>query len=343
MSSDFGLCKYLHRPHIQIGNSNEKLEMAALRLGMIGAGKFAARHLEVLDKTDPDAVVVGHLSGHVENAEAAARRFGGAAYGDLGTFLGEARPDAVILTVPPDAHGAYEEALIAARIPFLVEKPVGLDFAMIEHLANAIDKAGLTVAVGFNWRASDHMPALRAALAMHAPRMVMGHWHGGIPASPWWRIKARSGGQFVEQAIHIVDLAITLLGDAKLVGALDNHAPLPNYPDGDIAGAAAALVQFRNDVPGVFTTTCLLPEMGGADLTIICDNARIVVTQRGFTLETPKGTTTTASEPLNAYLRQDKAFFAAIRGNGSNIYCSYTEALPAHRICLGLSRSTIAP
>jgi hypothetical protein len=83
--------------------------------------------------------------------------------------------------------------------------------------------------------------------------------------------------------------------------------------------------------------------MGGADLTIICDNARIVVTQRGFTLETPEGTTTTASEPLNAYLRQDKAFFAAVRGNTAGLYCSYAEALPSHRICLGLSRSTIAP
>jgi predicted dehydrogenase len=193
--------------------------MAALRLGMIGAGKFAARHLEILDKADPEAFVVGHLSGHVESAEAAATRFGGTAYSDLGTFLGEARPDAVILTVPPDAHGPYEEVLIAARIPFLVEKPVGLDFAVIEHTANAIEKAGLTVAVGFNWRASDHMPALRKALATHVPRMVMGRWHGGIPASPWWRIKARSGGQFVEQAIHIVDLAIALLGDA------DSSAP----------------------------------------------------------------------------------------------------------------------
>jgi predicted dehydrogenase len=316
--------------------------MDKLRVGMIGAGKFAARHLEILDQADADAVVVGHLSGHVASAEAAAGRFGGAAYGDLDAFLAEARPDAVIVTVPPDAHGAYEEALIAARIPFLVEKPVGLDIGMIEHLAEKIDKAGLPVAVGFNWRASDHMPALRQALLLHPPRMVMGRWHGGVPPSPWWRIEARSGGQFAEQAIHVVDLAVALLGDGELVGAVGNRAPLPDYPDGDIAGAAGALVQFGNGVAGVFTTTCLLPEMGGSDLTIICDHARITVTQRGFTLETPQGTTTTPSEPPNAYLRQDRAFFAAVRGDGSGLCCSYAEALPSHRISLGIRDATQA-
>jgi predicted dehydrogenase len=312
----------------------------ALRLGMIGAGKFAARHLEILNEADPGAVVVGYLSGHVASAEAAAQQFGGTAYGDLDTFLAEARPDAVILTVPPDAHGAYEEALIVARIPFLVEKPVGLDIGMIEHLAGRIDKAGLTAAVGFNWRASDHMPALREALGVHTPRMVMGRWHGGVPPSPWWRIEAKSGGQFAEQAIHVVDLAVALLGEGELVGAVGNRSPLPDYPDGDIAGAAAALVQFQSGVAGVFTTTCLLPEMGGSDLTIICDNARIVVTQRGFTLETPEGTTTTASEPPNAYLRQDRAFFTAVRGDGAGLCCSYAEALPSHRIALGIRDAT---
>ena len=82
----------------------------------------------------------------------------------------------------------------------------------------------------------------------------------------------RSGshpGQFVEQAIHIVDLAITLLGDAKLVGALDNHAPLPNYPDGYIAGAAAALVQFRNDVPGALMAVPAAPPASVAGQTVL--------------------------------------------------------------------------
>ncbi|HEY4201258.1 MAG TPA: Gfo/Idh/MocA family oxidoreductase [Devosiaceae bacterium] len=315
--------------------------MAQLRLGMIGTGKFAARHLGLLAETDPDVTVVAHLGRHADNATAAAARFGGKAYADLDSFISEGRPDAVIMTVPPAAHGATELALAKARIPFLVEKPVGLDLTTIGTIAEAIDRAGMPVAIGFNWRAADFLPALREELLLHTPRMLMGRWHGGTPDTPWWRMEALSGGQFVEQAIHIVDLARALVGDAELLGATGSRAPLPDYADGDVSGAGAALVRFRTGAPGVFTATCLLPNMGGADLTLIADKAQIVVRQHGFTVEAD-GETIEHKAEESAYVRQNRAFFAAVRsGNATGLFCTYADGLGTHALCLGI-RDAIA-
>ena len=45
--------------------------------------------------------------------------------------------------------------------------------------------------------------------------MIVGEYHVGTPAARWWRRRAESGGQFVEQACHLVDLARVLAGEAR--------------------------------------------------------------------------------------------------------------------------------
>jgi predicted dehydrogenase len=235
----------------------------------------------------------------------------------------------------------YEMALVEARVPFLVEKPIGLDRQVILAVAEAVDRAAMPVAVGFNWRASDFLPALRELLRAHPPRMVIGRYHGGTPQTGWWRQQARSGGQFVEQACHVVDLARCLVGEAGLLAAAGSNAPLPDYPGADVAGAGAALLRFAGGQPGVFTATCLQPEIGGADLTLICDKLRVVVGQKGYSVRRPE-IEDTVTAGADAYARQDLAFTAAVRsGDASGLFCDYAGAVGTAMLCLDI-RDAIA-
>ena len=88
-----------------------------MRLGVVGAGGIAARHLAALEEDGSGGVsVVAHLARGPERAAAAAVRFGGTAYTDIDAFIAEGRPDAVLVTLPPAEHGAVERPLIAAVI-----------------------------------------------------------------------------------------------------------------------------------------------------------------------------------------------------------------------------------
>ncbi|MDM4777925.1 Gfo/Idh/MocA family oxidoreductase, partial [Micromonospora sp. b486] len=54
-----------------------------------------------------------------------------------------AGPDAVYVCVPPFAHGPVEEAVVAARVPMFVEKPVALDLETAERIAALVQQRGL--------------------------------------------------------------------------------------------------------------------------------------------------------------------------------------------------------
>ena len=305
-----------------------------VRLGVIGAGGIAVRHLAVVPEADAAVSVVAHLSRRPERAALAARQFGGAAYTDIGSFLKHGKPDAVLITVPPAEHGAIEEALVAARIPFLVEKPIGLDD---ETPSRIRDRASpdLVVAVGYNWRALDTLDDVRLLLAQSPARMVVARFHVGTPAAPWWRFEAGSGGQMLEQACHLIDLARHLLGEATLLGAAGSFGPLPQFADGDIAGASAALLNFAG-VPGVVTATSLLPGGPGAELRLICLGREIVITLAGVDI-VEGGETRRIESRSSSYLRQNRRFFAAVRNaRPDDLYCTYADALPTHRLCLAI-------
>jgi predicted dehydrogenase len=165
--------------------------------------------------------------------------------------------------------------------------------------------------------------------------MVLGRYHGGTPDTPWWRVAALSGGQFVEQACHIVDLARMLVGEAELIGACASPAPLPDWPDADVAGASAALVTFRSGAPGLFSATCLLPGQGGADLRLICDHAELVLEQTGFSYRRGHETQSVAVAE-DPYVAQDRAFFAAVRAGQGRLGCSYAEGVGTLQLCLAI-------
>ena len=310
--------------------------MARLRLGVVGTGAIAARHLRAIADDAMEVVVVAHLGRNPARTEAAATAWGGAAFVDLDRFLAEGRPDAVLITVPRRSTVAIERALIEARIPFLVEKPIALDLATAEDIAARVDAAGLVAAAGFQWRAMDTIDLVRSLVAERPVRMALGKFHIGTPPSPWWRREAESGGQMLEQACHLVDIARLLCGEAELVGAVGSFAPLPQYPDGDVAGASAALLRFASGAPGVITATCILPGSSRVEMRLIADELEIVVDLRGIDV-IRNGVATRHELHSVAYARQDRAFFDAVRaGNPRQVFCTYADALQTHRLCLAI-------
>ena len=75
------------------------------------------------------------------------------------------------------------------------------------------DGAGLVTAVGYHWRYLDTVDEARRLLRDNPAHLMSGYWLDQTPPPEWWRREDRSGGQMVEQATHVIDLARFLAGD----------------------------------------------------------------------------------------------------------------------------------
>ena len=149
---------------------------------------------------------------------------GAVAYDDPERMLDEQRPDVVYVAVPPSASVAICLAVVARGIPFLVEKPLAAtDATGPARVAAAITDRGLVVAVGYHLRSLETLPEVRARLAANPARLVTARWNDGTPAPAWWRREVDGGGQVIEQATHLYDLARLLVGEAEVVGAASLH------------------------------------------------------------------------------------------------------------------------
>lgn len=310
-----------------------------MKIAFVGTGQIAQRHLAGL-VTLPEVEIVGHTSPTPAHVKAAVARWGGRGYPNLDTMIDHETIDAVWVTVPPDQHGAIEHRLLEMGIPFLVEKPLALDRQTADGIEQTIRRQNAVVAVGYHWRALDTIPAVRKALADHPVCLVVGTWHGSMPTTPWWRRQGRSGGQVVEQATHLFDLARLLAGEARVVSSTAVRHDRPRFPDADIADVNTALLQF-DGFPGIFSITCLLSEYSDVRLQIICEGLVITVTQAQVTYDYGYERHEFKTR-ANAYLNQNRAFLEAVRQRDpSLVFCTYADALKTHHLCRDVVESVV--
>jgi myo-inositol 2-dehydrogenase/D-chiro-inositol 1-dehydrogenase len=301
-----------------------------VRVAIIGAGGIAWRHLAVL-AAEPDVEIAAHLARSPESAQRSAARWGGRAYTDLAAMLARDSIEAAWITVPPDAHGELELALIEREIPIFVEKPLSADRSTAERIAEAVGERGLVTAVGYQWRAMDTIPRLREVLAGRPPRMVLGAWHGTLPEPSWWRRRARSGGQMVEQATHLFDLARLLVGEARVVAAGAGAFERGDAEGCDVASVSSASLLYDSGALGSFTATSLLGRTAEVGLRLICEGLQVEVNREGVVYDDgrERREVRLASDP---FVSIDRAFLRAARaGEPGLVHSSYQDALLTHR------------
>lgn len=311
-----------------------------MKIAFVGTGGIAQAHLRAL-ASEPNIEVVGHVSRSAERAQAVAQVWGGSGYTSLGELLAATPVDAVWLTTPPHVHGKLELTLIEHRIPFFVEKPLAADRKTPEEIAAALQERPLVTAVGYNWRAMDTLAGVRDAIATNPPSLVVGAWHDTTPPPLWWQRQSLSGGQMVEQATHLIDLARYFVGEAAVRGAVASHRARAAYPELDVDTVSAALLSFDSGTQGVFSATCLLHEPCDVSLRFICDGLNITLTRDAALYESATGRREV--KRTNDSLRSENlAFLEAVRTkDGSHVFSSYADALYTHRLCFDILEASL--
>jgi myo-inositol 2-dehydrogenase / D-chiro-inositol 1-dehydrogenase len=305
----------------------------------VGSGFIAGRHLGAL-ATMPEVDVVAVADPVVERAAVAADRLGARSYDDGLALLAAEDLDAVWLCVPPFAHGPLEQAALARQLPFFVEKPLAVDLAAAQAVADAVRAQDLPTAVGYHWRYLDVVQKSRALLDGRPPQLVLGQWLDATPGAPWWSRRDRSGGQLVEQTTHLFDLARLLCGEVESVCAAEATLQRDKWPDADVPTSSTVLMRFRSGAIGSISSSCLLPDRHRVNLRLVTPGRVLELRERSLTDHELRvddaALTRSDQDPIAA---EDRAFVDALMGHGDDVRTPYAEALRTHVLVCAADRS----
>jgi predicted dehydrogenase len=188
--------------------------MSEPRICVVGAGNLSSRRIYPYI-AQAGGRLVGSCDRVRERSEAIARRFGGAAYDDMEAMLDAEQPDAVIICIGPREHAELASAVLRRKIPVYTEKPPALTAGDALFVARAAKDAGVPCTTAFKKRYATAYTRAKEWLAQYSERdwlaLAIDY------ASAHYRNETAAGSFLLDFAIHIIDLAGYLFGDASEV------------------------------------------------------------------------------------------------------------------------------
>lgn len=254
--------------------------------------------------------------------------------------------------VPPDQHGEIEIEAIKRGIHMMIDKPIATEVAIADKICNLATQFNIIISVGFQDRYLDLIDPLREMLAGREIGLINGAWVGGIPGVYWWRRRSTSGGQVVEQNIHLYDMIRYLIGEPVSVYTASGkgivkpfQANLPGY---DVEDYSATTITFRNgSVANIFTGDYM--QRGGGmkcGLTFYAKDATIDYVLRNkvvFTSADPETGERIEKEvktELDQGMALDRVFIDAVKsGDMSKIRSPYEDAIKSLKFTIATNTS----
>jgi UDP-N-acetyl-2-amino-2-deoxyglucuronate dehydrogenase len=231
-----------------------------IRFGLLGCGRIARRHSELLGGGHIDRASLVAVCDPVRpRADAIALRFGVPASYDISDFLVRKDIDAVAVLTPSGMHPAHVIACARAGKHVVVEKPMALRLGDADDMIRACDEAGVKLFIVKQNRFN--VPVVRAREALEAGRfgrLILGtvrvRWRRDqayYDQDAWRGTWAYDGGVLTNQASHHIDMLEWFFGDVVSVHARATTA-LAKIETED---TAVATLKFRNGALGIIEAT----------------------------------------------------------------------------------------
>ena len=191
---------------------------------------------------------------------------GGTEAGSVEEIAGDDSVDFAIVTTPPNARAGIVDVLSRAGKPILMEKPVERTFAAATSLVEVCEARGVPLGIMLQHRARPVAADLRGVMER------LGALQAVEVNVPWWRPQAYydepgrgsyerdGGGVLISQAIHTLDLMLTLTGPVRAVTAM---CATTGFHDMEAEDFVVAGLEFAQGAVGqLFATTASFPGTG---------------------------------------------------------------------------------
>lgn len=205
----------------------------SIGVGFVGTG-FARRVQIPAFQACENARIVSIASGSLENAKAAADESGAEHFTDNWRETVERSDvDFVCITTPPNLHREMAEAALAAGKHVLAEKPMAMNVAEADAMADAAKRSGKLALIDHELR---FLPGRQTAKAMlhsgaigtirHAKYTFKAPHRGDNTQKwDWWSSKEAGGGALGAIGSHVIDSFLWFLqtGIASVEAQLQTH------------------------------------------------------------------------------------------------------------------------
>jgi predicted dehydrogenase len=181
--------------------------------------------------TDPDARVV----------ESVSRDLGAKGFTDYREMINSVRPELVFAFGRHCDMPDIANALIDEKVPFIIEKPGGLNSAQVSAFRDRAKAKNVYAGCGFNFRVSDLYKKIQSLIGddpvTHASfRYIAGGPYRYREANCAWMLdpKLSSGGSTINLSVHFIDLFRLFSKSqpnevASLMGNFTWHLPIEDY------------------------------------------------------------------------------------------------------------------
>jgi predicted dehydrogenase len=186
--------------------------VSAVRVGLVGAGPWAELFTAPLLARGPDCALATIWARRHDQAQRVAGPHGATVAGSFEELLETS--EAVAFAVPPDVQAELATRAAAAGVPVLLDKPLALELAAADRLADAVASSGVVSQLVLTNR---YRPSMRAFLetaatfgarAGRATFIAGGAIPGGYFATPW---RLEQGG-LLDVGPHVLDALDVVLG-----------------------------------------------------------------------------------------------------------------------------------
>lgn len=301
--------------------------MKPLHTAILGCGGFAHRHASNLITLPEEIELSAFCDHHEHNAREFSEKYSngkGTVFTDHHKMFEKANLDLVVICLPPFAHSDEVDLAAQHGIHMLIEKPIALSSEHAWRMVEATEKAGIKTQVGFMFRFGAGIERLKELMTsgeVGPAGLMSARYFCNSLHAPWWRDRSKSGGQLVEQIIHMVDLMRYLMGEAVSVYSRQENLFHREVVDYTVEDVSATVFGFQGGAIGViYATNGAIPGKWINDYRLVSQKLTAEFTNANnallhFTAETPVRTEALSSEK-NIHLAELQDLLNAIRTDG---------------------------
>ncbi|MEL6572074.1 MAG: Gfo/Idh/MocA family oxidoreductase [Pseudomonadota bacterium] len=278
-----------------------------MKAALFGLGMVAETHVRALADAAPAVSLAGICARDPAKAAAYAEKVApilGAAphvYSDVASVASDAEVDFTIICTPPNARADLVAPLAQAGKAILMEKPLERDFAAARQIIETCDAANVAHGVVFQHRMRESSQRLAKMLAEGA----LGDLAVAEIVVPWWREQSYydepgrgtyardGGGVLISQAIHTLDLALSLLGPVTRVQAMARTSALHKMEAEDFVTAG---LEFESGMIGSLVASTASHPGGAESITLHGSKASVVLVSGQLNMTWRDGRTETIGE-----------------------------------------------
>ncbi|MFN3921944.1 MAG: Gfo/Idh/MocA family protein [Caldimicrobium sp.] len=261
-----------------------------LKLGLIGCGKAAERHLKIFKSLQEQVQVVAVADVNLERAKLFATELSAKPYSDFEEMLKKEPLDVVDLALPSGMHGKIGALILKKyKKSLLVEKPLALTLKEAYNLVDLAERYNLKLVTIFQNRAN--LPVIKlkelliknyfGKLVLLSVKFYWSRKQSYYDSAAWRGTWAQDGGALAQQGCHFADIITYLGGEIESVFAKMGTYLVKIEAEDLLVGT----IKFKSGALGTIeATTCARPKDIKAEVVLLGERGSAIL--GGFAMNT---------------------------------------------------------